>query len=71
MIPKSRLYVHLSKDKETAFKVGQRHGKPVLYIVKSGLMYGDGYSFYLSRNGVWLTKEVPVKYLEKIEGSNE
>ena len=28
-------------------------------------MYEDGYKFYLSVNGVWLTKEVPVKYLEK------
>ena len=66
LIPKSRLYVHLSKDKETAFKVGQRHGKPVLYIVKSGVMHRDGYKFYLSKNGVWLTKEVSLKYLKKI-----
>ena len=65
LIPKSRLYVHLSKDKETAVKVGKRHGKPVLYIVKSGEMAKDGYKFYLSKNGVWLTKEVPVRYLEK------
>ena len=43
LIPKSRLYVHLSKDKETALKVGQRHGKPVLYIVKAGQMSRDGY----------------------------
>ena len=65
LIPKSRLYVHLSKDSDTAVKVGQRHGKPVLYIVKAGEMHRDGYKFYLSKNGVWLTKEVPVKYLEK------
>lgn len=55
----------MSKDEETAVKVGKRHGKPVLYIVKSGEMYRDGYKFYLSKNGVWLTKEVPVKYLKK------
>ena len=66
LIPKSRLYVHLSKDKETALKVGQRHGKPVIYIVKAGAMYEAGYKFYLSKNGVWLTKEVPVAYLKKI-----
>ena len=65
LIPKSRLYVHLSKDKETALKVGQRHGKPVIYIVKAGAMYEAGYKFYLSKNGVWLTKEVPAEYLEK------
>lgn len=63
LIPKSRLYVHLSGDEETARKVGQRHGKPVIYKVKSGEMYNDGYKFFLSVNGVWLTKSVPVKYL--------
>lgn len=65
LIPKSRLYVHLSGDEETAFKVGQRHGKPVIYTVKSGEMYRDGFIFFHSVNGVWLTKEVPVKYLIK------
>lgn len=63
LIPKSRLYVHLSKDRDTAVNVGKRHGKPVLFIVKSGHMCRDGYKFYLSKNGVWLTKNVPVKYL--------
>ena len=63
--PRTRLYVHLSKDRETAKKVGQRHGKPVLYLVKAEEMYNDGYRFYRSENGVWLTKEVPVKYLER------
>lgn len=65
LIPKSRLYVHLSKDRDTAVKVGKRHGMPVLYIVKAGEMYQDGYKFYLSQNGVWLTKKVPAKYLVK------
>ena len=65
LIPKSRLYVHLSKDSDTATNVGRRHGKPVLYTVKTGDMFKDGYKFFLSKNGVWLTKEVPVKYLEK------
>ena len=66
LIPKSRLYVHLSKDEDTAVKVGKRHGKPVLYHVKAKQMYEDGYKFYLSANGVWLTKNVPVKYLDKV-----
>ena len=30
LIPKSRLYVHLSTDIDTAIKVGSRHGKPVV-----------------------------------------
>ena len=66
LIPKCRLYVHLSGDEETARKVGVRHGKLVMYKVKSGEMHKDGYEFFLSVNGVWLTKSVPVKYLEKM-----
>ena len=65
LIPKSRLYVHLSKDEETATIVGRRHGNPVLYMVNTREMYKDGFKFFLSKNGVWLTKEVPVRYLEK------
>ena len=65
LIPKSRLYVHLSADEETAVKVGQRHGKPVIFKVKSGNMHRDGFKFYCSVNGVWLTKSVPVEYLER------
>ena len=65
LIQKSRLYVHLSSDVDTAEKVGQRHGKEVVYQVASGQMHRDGYKFYLSVNNVWLTKEVPTKYLER------
>lgn len=45
--------------------VGSRHGDPVAYKVKAKEMHNDGYKFYLSANGVWLTKEVPIVYLEK------
>ena len=64
--PQSRLYVHLSKDLDTATVVGTRHGSPIIYVVDAAKMYYDGYKFYLSANGVWLTKEVPAKYLSKI-----
>jgi len=63
LIPKSRLYVHLSGDTEAATKVGQRHGKPIIYTVDAVAMHKDGYIFYRSVNGVWLTKAVPKKYL--------
>lgn len=62
--PMSRLYVHLSKDTETALKVGKRHGDPVVLKIYSRDMYKDGYKFYLSENGVWLTEKVDVKYFE-------
>ena len=67
LLPQSRLYVHLSPDQETAEKVGRRHGEPVIYLVDAGQMHRDGYLFYLSANGVWLTKAVPATYLKRLE----
>ena len=64
ILAKSRLYVHLSSDFETAKKVVSRHGKPIVYRVWAKLMHKDGYEFYKSVNGIWLTKEVPTKYFE-------
>lgn len=65
LISKSRLHVHLSNDIATATNVGTRHGIPVVYRIDAEKMYEDGYKFYLSKNGVYLTKEVPLKYLAK------
>jgi len=55
-------------DVPTAKKVGMRHGKPVIYSIDCAKMAADGYRFYLSANHVWLTKSVPVKYLNKCDG---
>ena len=66
LIPKSRLYVHLSSDMGTARKVGSRHGKPVIYEINCRQMSADGYHFFESANHVWLTKEVPIRYLKKL-----
>lgn len=66
LIPKTRLYVHLSSDPDTAIKVGSRHGKPVVYEVAAKKMQTDGYTFFQSVNGVWLTKQVPMKYLRRV-----
>ncbi|OXA94949.1 RNA 2'-phosphotransferase [Flavobacterium hercynium] len=60
----SRQHVHLSKDKETAIKVGSRRGAPQILTIRSGAMFKDGFKFYLSDNNVWLTDEVPAKYIE-------
>lgn len=63
---KNRLYVHLSKDIETAKKVGSRHGRPVVYQIDCKAMSDQGYQFYLSANDIWLTKNVPASYLKKL-----
>ena len=70
LIPKSRLYVHLSSDRPTAKRVGARHGKPVIYQVDAEAMNRDGHEFFLSVNGVWLTKAVPPQYLKKSPNKN-
>lgn len=62
---RSRRHVHLSNDLETAVKVGQRHGKVFVFEVHAGLMYTDKVEFFLSENGVWLTDNVPAKYLKQ------
>ena len=63
LIAKNRLHVHLSSDRETAEKVGARHGKPVVLTINSAKMYNDGAVFYLSDNGVWLTSSVATEYI--------
>jgi putative RNA 2'-phosphotransferase len=60
----SRQHVHLSVDEVTATKVGQRHGKPVILVVRSGQMAAAGHHFYVSVNGVWLTERVPVEFID-------
>ena len=50
--------MHLSPDRETAVKVGQRHGRPVVLVVRAGDLAAAGQAFYLSVNGVWLTGAV-------------
>ena len=71
LLPKGRLYVHLSSDTQTAKKVGSRHGKPVVYQIDCRQMVKDGLRFYLSANKVWLTKAVPARYLKKCDSSKE
>jgi putative RNA 2'-phosphotransferase len=58
--------VHLSKDIETASKVGQRRGKPVILVIESARMAADGLRFRLSANGVWLTDHVPPQYIRPL-----
>jgi putative RNA 2'-phosphotransferase len=61
-----RHHVHLSKDAETARKVGARRGKPVILKIDAGKMHRDGHKFLLSANGVWLTAVVPPNYLARL-----
>lgn len=59
-----RHHVHLSTEINTAVSVGARHGKPVVFQVLAGEMFKEGYQFFQSENNVWLTDQVPTRYLE-------
>ena len=65
LLPMSRQHVHLSKDLATARNVGGRRGSPVILKVKAEEMHAEGFTFYISENGVWLTDHVPANYIIK------
>lgn len=59
-----RSHVHLSNNIKTANRVGLRHGEPVVLVIDTEKMLRDGYKFYISKNEVYLTDYVPVKYIK-------
>lgn len=63
LIPGKRHHVHLSKDTETATKVGKRRGEPIVLKIDAQKMQNDGFRFYISDNGVYLTDVVPKRYI--------
>lgn len=63
ILPKSRQQVHLSGDRETAMKVGSRHGRAVVLVVDAAGMAAAGHTFCRADNGVWLTDQVPSAFL--------
>jgi len=65
-----RHHVHLSRDVETAHKVGARHGKPFVFRVDARQMHRDGIEFYVSDNGVWLCDFVAPRYLKPYDDPN-
>src|SRR5579862_2911760 len=65
-----RHHVHLSADPETAAKVGQRHGKPAVLVIRADEMHTAGHAFFISENGVWLTEHVPAAFIEFPQDEN-
>lgn len=59
---RTRQFVHLSADFQTAIEVGHRHGVPVVIVIDAEAMTRDGAVFYLSENGVWLCDYVAPEY---------
>lgn len=65
--PMTRLYVHISQDRETALLVGRRHGDPVVLAVKARQFVQDGHVLRCSANGVWQAEFVPPQYLYPLD----
>lgn len=66
LLKMQRHHVHLAADTGTAVTVGRRSGTPILFEVHAGQMHRDGYPFYRSSNGVWLTDHVSPQYLREV-----
>jgi putative RNA 2'-phosphotransferase len=63
---RSRQYVHLSPDVDTATRVGSRRGQAVILAIAASSMHSDGFRFFCSANGVWLTERVPPQYISRL-----
>lgn len=64
----TRHLVHLSADIATAYNVANRRkGTWAILTVNAVEMHQNGYTFYRSENGVWLTKHVPPQFLGPIK----
>lgn len=61
--PRKRNYVHLSETIDMAMQVGARHGKPIVLSIDTEAMISAGDKFYKAHNGVWLTGDIPPKFL--------
>lgn len=60
----SRQFVHLSANTQLAKEVAQRHGKPSIISIQTAPLIEAGWIFYNTSDNVWLTNEIPVKYLQ-------
>ena len=65
----TRHHVHMSEDRETARANARRWRTkhPVVLWIDSDHMYRNGHDFFVSDNGVWMTDEVPLRYIRTCE----
>lgn len=65
--PRSRKYVHLSKNKHEAWEVGRRKTKnPIVLTVKAREAFQKGMKFY-DMGGVVLTQTIPAEFVHQGE----
>jgi putative RNA 2'-phosphotransferase len=64
--PMSRQYVHLSPDINMAKKVAARKGTDIVILqIQAFNAYNNGVEFYKASDYVWLSKEIPSKYITR------
>lgn len=63
---RERHYVHLSKDIDIAINVAKRRDSfnIVILEVESEKAYNEGILFYCESDGIWLSDNIPPKYLK-------
>ncbi len=65
-----RHHVHLSPDQDTAQRVGRRHGPDVIILqIDAKAMSREGFVFFRSANGVWLTDTVPLRFVSPLSAT--
>lgn len=69
ILKRKRKHVHISNDLETARRVGQRHGAPVVFQIDTQAMITHGYKFFRAENGVILTDCVPSRYIRLLDAN--
>ncbi len=67
LCPMGRQFVHLSKDKETAYGVGKRHHpEPVILEIDAEKACKKGVDFF-DRGEVFLSKKIPPEFVKPLE----
>lgn len=64
--PRKRNFVHLSETIDMAKQIGARHGSPVVLSIDIEAMISAGYKFYKAQNAIWLTGDIPSKFLKVV-----
>lgn len=70
--PMKRRWVHLSATPEIAKDVGKRRtSKPTILVVDAGKARQEGIKFYKATNQVYLSEEVPSKFIKTLNDTHE
>lgn len=64
-----RQYVHLTEDRSLARTVAERRDKTntTIIAVYAKFAHRDGIKFYQAPNGIWLSDDIPPKYIDAVQ----